>query len=123
MTELNKKTLGGIVTLTAFVAFLAGGQLPDDGTPYYCEARGLVCTGTGLSDSGKTCYYVDNGTERRSVCYDGWVVLETGVYEPPSIVKIFGNNCVHTCRYSGTLGSYDTCYCDNGQYAYAGELI
>ena len=123
MVETSKKAIAGVVTLTAFLAFLAGGYTPDDGTPYYCESRNLVCTGYKLSDTGKSCYFTENGTEHWAVCREGWVLLSPGVYEPPGSVHIWGNGCMHHCRYQGSLKSYDVCYCDNGQYAYAGELI
>jgi hypothetical protein len=120
---MDNKAVVGMITLTAFITYLAGGLITDDGTPYFCEARDSVCIGSRLSETGKTCYYLVDGTEKGVRCMEGWTVYNSGTSKPDMSVEIWANNCLHTCDYTDTLKSYDLCYCDNGQWAYVGELV
>jgi hypothetical protein len=119
----NKKPLAGLMVLTSFLSALAGGAILGGNMAYYCESRDLLCLGDRLSSTGKTCYYSVDGEEKRAVCTEGWTVADTGIQKPGESIEIFGNGCLHTCEYQDTLKTYDACTCENGQFAYAGELI
>ena len=120
---MDNKPAAGLMMLAAFLGAFGGMNLSDDESPYYCESRDLICIGHRLSDSTKTCYYLVNETEKGARCTEGWTYLSPEPYKPSNSVEIYANNCIHTCTYQDTLKSYDTCTCDNGQFAYAGELI
>lgn len=123
MVELDKKRIAGLLLLTSFISGLAGDSLTYEGQAYYCESRNLVCIGSRLSSTGKTCYWLADGEEKAARCTEGWEPYKMSSDKPGLEAYIYANNCLHTCPYTESLKSYDICTCDNGQFAYAGELI
>lgn len=145
---MNKKQISGM-GLALFVTFLAGMGISDLGDLeqkinisdiYYCEDSGytlkdsfLICD-QGLSPSRKTCYQTNDIGEKegtRCIIEPYWEKLEDAikrlgvVIKSPELVPLTGNQiqengCVHYCPEGE--GIYDVCFCENGRWAYRGEL-
>ena len=65
---MDKKKLSGIMALVVFLTSISTYMVTYDGTPYYCEGSNQICIGTRLSSTSKTCYFVENGTEKAKQC-------------------------------------------------------
>ncbi len=79
---MNKKTITGVMVLTAFLSSLAGGTLLNqDAKVYYCKATDYVCVANyGVSGGSHTrCYdkQYDNWWDA-PYCKEGWELLDTG---------------------------------------------
>ena len=123
---VDKKQISGVMVLTAFItAMFTGAIIQDNTTTYLCEDTQQICIGTKLSSTAKTCYYLENGTERMKRCSTLWIpYVNEDIGVQSSRVGVYGNGCMHWCPVeSEEVGSYTVCTCDNGKYAYMGELI
>lgn len=144
---VDKKTAGvvGVVAVVAALAGFGGGRTL---TPtqfrnaYVCPQSGEVgIFPLGLSDSGKTGYYMVNGTEKGERCnvgrnYYSWVPLEeyakkkgvdiNEILKGRNIteIPIKGRQGTYNCKLKGgAISAYSRCY-ENGTFkVYAGELI
>ena len=66
---MDNKMIASVMGIVAFLSYLAGGMIIQDGTtPYLCEDTQQICVGTRLSSTYKTCYYLDDGEERGKRC-------------------------------------------------------
>ena len=79
---MENKTIAGVITLASFISAIAGGMVIPDGTnTYYCSDTDMICIGTHLSDTQKTCYYNLNGTEHYKRCLSEpyWQIYENSM--------------------------------------------
>jgi len=118
-----------VMTLAIFLSLIAGGGiisvLDVNENAYYCESTNQICIGTRLSSSGKTCYYVENGTEHGKRCLTEpyWAEYEGTEPEPFEEIWTVADGRTWRCPIdNGEIDSYTRCFSD-GREAYLGEKI
>lgn len=128
MNRETLKTYSVVGLAVALVASIFYGIQPEP--THYCADEQTQRYCFDISGGGHTrCYLTPEGSKcSGSGCYDtcstGWQPIPEWASETLEKVKINGNGCMHDCFLNNDeLTSYTVCTCENGQYAYAGELI
>jgi hypothetical protein len=105
---VDKKTVSGLMALTAFLSLMAGGYVLSTPT-YLCQDTQQICLGR-LSSTGKTCYYTTSlGTQSSKSCSSLWAVYNnTATTSDSSKVTIYRNGVYWACPNPNPVSWRDT---------------
>jgi len=129
------KKIGGVWILSVFIASILSSSIAyNPANTYYCNDTNIICVGTRLSESMKTCYYIgEDGSEHGKRCLTEpyWQVYNNEELNQKAQDK-FGipyMNKVYWCpleadgKMRENNPEYVLCYADDGTWKYFGEFL
>jgi len=120
MIDTIKKYQSIPLAVALVIAVFAGLQ-PDP--THSCDAEESQRYCFEISGGKHTRCYIGPDQNSWDYCSSGWQPITSWSNNITTVI-IYGNGCLHKCHITNEeLNSYTVCECDNGQYAYAGELI
>ena len=112
---MDKKDYTIIPLAIALVASLFFGIQPEP--THYCETEQTQRYCFDISGGLHTWCYTDPERNSWDYCKTGWEPIPEWAKETQEC-KIFANGCMHYCE----IDDYKICRCENGNFAYWGEI-
>lgn len=125
---MDKETLSKYSIIPVAIAFVVSvffGIQPDP--THYCETEQIQRYCFDVSGGSHSRCYISPEKNSWDNCITGWKPIPEWIDKysgEESVIKVFGNGCMHDCiTDNGEINSYTYCECENGNFAYLGELI